>query len=54
MRCQREYRSTLALLHHDLSEGNLRHNDLACFSGVVYGPERGAFLAPLRLPARST
>ncbi len=43
--------STLALLHTDHIEGNLAHDDVACFSVVGSGPERGTFIAPLRLPA---
>ncbi len=43
--------STLALLHTDHIEGNLAHDDMACFSVVGSGPERGTFIAPLRLPA---
>ncbi|MGX8909621.1 3-oxoacyl-[acyl-carrier-protein] synthase III C-terminal domain-containing protein [Streptomyces netropsis] len=43
--------STLALLHADHLDGALAFDDRACFSVVGSGPERGTFIAPLRIPA---
>ncbi|MGW3408158.1 3-oxoacyl-[acyl-carrier-protein] synthase III C-terminal domain-containing protein [Streptomyces sp. NPDC000888] len=43
--------STLALLHADQVNGNLTYGDRACFSVVGSGPERGAFITPIRIPA---
>ncbi|MFE6229426.1 MULTISPECIES: 3-oxoacyl-[acyl-carrier-protein] synthase III C-terminal domain-containing protein [unclassified Streptomyces] len=43
--------STLALLHADREQGGLAYGDRVCFSVVGSGPERGAFLAPVRIPA---
>ncbi|MCZ4121902.1 3-oxoacyl-[acyl-carrier-protein] synthase III C-terminal domain-containing protein [Streptomyces sp. H39-S7] len=43
--------STLALLHADQLNGNLAYGDRACFSVVGSGPERGAFITPIRIPA---
>ncbi|MEU3741437.1 3-oxoacyl-[acyl-carrier-protein] synthase III C-terminal domain-containing protein [Streptomyces sp. NPDC032198] len=42
--------STLALLHADQENGNLTYDDRACFSVVGSGPERGAFITPIRIP----
>ncbi|MGI5397078.1 3-oxoacyl-[acyl-carrier-protein] synthase III C-terminal domain-containing protein [Streptomyces sp. CA-251251] len=42
--------STLALLHADQAAGNLTHGDRAYFSVVGSGPERGAFITPVRIP----
>ncbi|WP_326724951.1 hypothetical protein OHT59_41915 [Streptomyces sp. NBC_00243] len=43
--------STLALLHADQVNGNRTYGDRACFSVVGSGPERGAFITPIRIPA---
>ncbi|MEV6951111.1 3-oxoacyl-[acyl-carrier-protein] synthase III C-terminal domain-containing protein [Streptomyces sp. NPDC051183] len=43
--------STLALLHADHTAGNLAHGDRVCFSVVGAGPERGTFIAPVRIPS---
>jgi 3-oxoacyl-[acyl-carrier-protein] synthase-3 len=43
--------STLALLHADQTNGSLAYGDRACFSVVGSGPERGAFITPIRIPA---
>lgn len=43
--------STLALLHADQLNGGLSYDDRACFSVVGSGPERGAFITPIRIPA---
>ncbi|WP_327341793.1 3-oxoacyl-[acyl-carrier-protein] synthase III C-terminal domain-containing protein [Streptomyces europaeiscabiei] len=43
--------STLALLHADQENGDLAYGDRVCFSVVGSGPERGAFITPIRIPA---
>lgn len=43
--------STLALLHADQLNGTLDYDTRACFSVVGSGPERGAFITPIRIPA---
>ncbi|MEV7723700.1 3-oxoacyl-[acyl-carrier-protein] synthase III C-terminal domain-containing protein [Streptomyces sp. NPDC087917] len=43
--------STLALLHADQVRGSLAYDARACFSVVGSGPERGAFITPIRIPA---
>jgi 3-oxoacyl-[acyl-carrier-protein] synthase-3 len=41
--------STMALLHEDVANGDVRPGDEVCFSVVGAGPERGAFLAPVAI-----
>ncbi|UFQ13566.1 MULTISPECIES: 3-oxoacyl-[acyl-carrier-protein] synthase III C-terminal domain-containing protein [Streptomyces] len=43
--------STIALLQEDCANSAVEDGDLVCFSVVGSGPERGAFLAPVRLSA---
>lgn len=43
--------STVALLHEDVMSGMVATGDEVCFSVVGAGPERGAFLAPVRIEA---
>jgi 3-oxoacyl-[acyl-carrier-protein] synthase III len=41
--------STAKMLHDDLHAGDVAADDLVCVSVVGSGPERGAFVAPLRI-----
>jgi 3-oxoacyl-[acyl-carrier-protein] synthase III len=41
--------STAKMLHDDLYAGAIAHDDLVCVSVVGSGPERGAFVLPLRV-----
>ncbi|MBC3844414.1 hypothetical protein GXW82_42635 [Streptacidiphilus sp. 4-A2] len=42
--------ATPALFYADLLDKEIANGDLACFSVVGAGPERGAFVAPVRIP----
>ncbi|WP_060905759.1 hypothetical protein [Streptomyces scabiei] len=41
----------MAPLHADQENGDLAYGDRVCFSVVGSGPERGAFITPIRIPA---
>ncbi|WP_328498934.1 hypothetical protein OHS59_43920 [Streptomyces sp. NBC_00414] len=43
--------STIALLHADLVAGTIERSDEVCFSVVGSGPERGALITPVQVPA---
>ncbi|GAB2719419.1 3-oxoacyl-[acyl-carrier-protein] synthase III C-terminal domain-containing protein [Kitasatospora kifunensis] len=46
--------ATPTLFYSDCLEKEIGNGDLACFSVVGAGPERGAFIAPVRIPGMVT